>query len=118
MPDRPEHIDKIEIIYWIGGSAGICPVCGNGNAMLDNVVIDRGGNRFEDLECRDCGHYCYEGLFENVSISYDAEAREYTGVAADGETVSLAPFDNPKTNRPDFSILARYLADYPTPETW
>lgn len=110
--------DKIENIYWIGGSAGICPKCGSGNAMLDNVRIDGGGNRYEDLECRDCGHYCYEGLYRNVALSYNAADRVYLGEAADGEIVELAPFDDTKTNRPDINILMRYLADHPTPETW
>jgi hypothetical protein len=117
-PTTDPGTDKIEIIYWVGGSAGNCPVCGNGNAMLDRIVIDDSGNRFEDLECRDCGHYCYEGLYRNVAISYNAADRVYLGEASDGEVVELAPFDDPKTNRPSIRPLMNYLKDYPTPETW
>lgn len=113
-----EDKDGKVVVYFIGGSAGICPKCRNGNAMLDGGRHVATGRYVRMLECRDCGYSLDAGEYTEVGISYDAEAREYTGVAADGETVSLAPFDNPKTNRPDFSIMERYLADHPTPETW
>ena len=99
-----------EIIYWIKGSAGICPECGNHNAMLDIVQKDEAGNRYEDLECRDCGHHCHEGTYVNVEIGMDVENREYTGVASDGVTVSLASFDG--------NGLVKYLKAYPTQDKW
>jgi len=113
--------DGKEVVYWIGGSAGICPKCGNGNAMLDVAVRTTDGLVY-DLECRDCGHHLHPAQFVNVAISYDAEARVYTGNAAKGlevpTEVELAPFDDPMTNRPDIKFLMDYLKDYPTPDTW
>lgn len=113
-----------EVVYWIGGSAGICPACGNGNAMLDTVRTYPGNChsdgtlvRFEDLECRDCGHICYEGAYVNVAISYDANRRVYQGQTKYNMTADLAPFDD-ETNRPNIRMLMDYLEDHPTPETW
>ena len=65
------------VIYWIMGSAGVCPKCGNHNAMLDKVRFSGGEHwdgtkrRFEDLECRDCGHYLKEGEYINVTCEND-----------------------------------------------
>jgi len=110
--------DGKEVVYFIGGSAGICPKCGNGNAMLDGGRHVAGGRYIRMLECRDCGHSLDAGEYTEVGIDYNACARVYTGKRADGVEVELAPFDNPATNRPDFSIMEDYLRNHPTPDTW
>ena len=98
-----------EIIYWIGRNAGVCPDCGNWNAMLEKPRMNL-GLRYEDLECRDCGHWCRAGHFVDVKIDMDTDNREYTGIACDGTVVVLGSIDG--------NGLTKYLKAYPTPDKW
>jgi hypothetical protein len=105
--------DGKEVVYFIGGSAGICPKDGNGNAMLDFHEPPEVGDKWiEGLECRDCGHKLVAGEYTEVKIGMDVDNREYTGIAADGTEVTLGCFDNP------FDQMMRFLKDHPTPDTW
>jgi len=114
--------NNFPVIYFVGGSAGICPKCGNGNAMLDGGSHIPGGRYLAHFECRDCGFTVSVNKCTSVNISMDAEARVYTGNAAKGLEVPievvLAPFDGPTTGRPDISALMDYLGNHPTPDTW
>jgi hypothetical protein len=111
-----KHKDKI-IVYFIGGSAGVCPKCGNGNAMLDGGHHVEGGRYVRTLDCRDCGFTVKGDEYREVSISYNSKDRVYIGKVVYGPEVELAPFDD-INNRPSIKPLMRYLADHPVPETW
>jgi hypothetical protein len=59
-----------------------------------------------------------EGRYRNIKIQIDGEDRVYTGIAADGALVTLAPIDDPKTGSYSWEPMEEYLRDYPTPEDW
>jgi Zn ribbon nucleic-acid-binding protein len=99
----------LDVVYWIHGSAGVCPKCGNHNAMLDKWRTED-DCWYEDLECRDCGYIATEGEYRNVEIRMDVDQRRYIGIAMDGEEVDLGGFEG--------TGLERYLKHYPTPDTW
>lgn len=104
--------NNFPVLYWIGGSAAICPKCGNGNAMLDGGSHIPGGRYLAHFECRDCGFKVSVNKQTSVDIGMDVDNREYTGVAADGTEVTLGCFDNP------FEQMMNFLKDHPTPDTW
>jgi predicted nucleic-acid-binding Zn-ribbon protein len=113
--------NNFPVLYWIGGSAAICPKCGNGNAMLDTFEPGIGDQWIQGFKCRDCGFKVSENKQTSVTIMMDVEARNYTGNAAKGLEVPievvLAPFDN-AMGRPDIDPLMIFLAICPTPDTW
>jgi predicted nucleic-acid-binding Zn-ribbon protein len=118
---KPINLEKawhedVVYLYWIGGSAAICPKCGNSNAMLDfrNLWNPPDSPEYGKMgyECRDCGFAVYHEDTVSVKLYQDVENREYYGIAADGVKVSLGMFDSP------WSIIWNYLKDHPTPDTW
>lgn len=110
--------NNFPVLYWIEGSAAVCPSCGNGNAMLDKSERVPGGNYVLFFVCRDCGFKVSENKQTSVVIHMDVENRCYHSTAADGVEVDLAGFDDPRTGRPGHGPLFNYLRNHPTPDTW
>lgn len=98
----------IPVVYYVGDQEGICPECGNWNAMLDDHKLIN-GDCIQFKVCRDCGCSLREGEYRSVAIGINAEERIYTGIAADGVEVSLGGLDE---------NLMDYLKVCPAPEDW
>ena len=110
--------NNFPVLYWIGGSAAICPKCGNGNAMLDGGSHIPGGRYLAHFKCRDCGFTVSVNKQTSVTINMDSKNRVYHATASDGTEVDLAGFDEPGNVIPSIRPLMNYLKHHPTPDTW